>query len=178
MRLLLQRPSPRACIVCSRPAPSHALTCAYCGEDLPHRRHQLLIYAAITSMALAATLAFAVGRSCSTSMIPTKLSLPASMLVALGIGLALLPPKLRGVAGATRRERLGQMAPRYFGALALTLLVAMATLAAGTSKPWSMTDTVLAMATMITLFTSPLTLGLPWLPLAAGLLAAAGFLLS
>lgn len=164
------------CVVCERPAQPHALVCDYCGEDLPQRRRLLCQRAGMAAAALFTPAAFAAMHG--WPRIPGKLTLPGGLLLALGIGLALLPPKLRGVAGATRRERLGQVVPRYFGGLALALLTAIATLAAGTSNPWSMTDIVVAMATTLILFIAPLALGLPWHKFVAGLLAAVGLLLS
>ena len=173
MRLSLN-PAPRACVVCERPAQPYALVCDYCGENLPERGRRLALRASLVAAALCATAAFAAVRG--WPQMPGHLSLPGAMLAALGTGLALLPPKLRGVAGATRRERLAGLAPRYFGGLALVLLSMYAVFAAAAPSSWALADGVLAFTVTLTLAAVPLVLGLPWHKLPAGLLLAAGLL--
>ena len=175
MRIFLH-PARRTCIVCERPAPSSALVCAYCGEDLPQRRQLLCQRAGITAVALFTTAAFAAvhGRLA----FPAKLTLPGAALMALGAGLALLPPKLHGVAGGTRAERLRQVAPRFFGGIALALVTALTVLTAGAPKPWPLADVALAAAATLALLAAPPSLRLPWYKLVAGVLLAAGLLLS
>ena len=159
-------------MVCGRPAPLPALTCAYCGEDLPQRRQLQRQRAGIAAAALLGTATLVVARGWSP--IPDQLTLSGAALVALGTGLALLPPALRGVAGFTRRDRLWQAGPRYFGGLALALLTAALLLAASTPKPWTLTDPLLAAAAALALLLAPPAFNLPWHKLAAGLLLAAG----
>ena len=175
MRPFLQ-PARRTCAACERPARPSALVCDYCGEDLPHRRSRLIFRVAMGCTALVSTLAFAVVRGWVP--FPAKLTLPGSALVALGSGIALLPPVLRGVAGATRRDRLWQAVPRYFGGIALALLTGVAALTAGASQPWTLIDAATAAVTALTLLAAPLALDLPWHKLVAGMLLAAGLLLS
>lgn len=165
-----------ACLVCERPARPFALACDYCGEDLPQRRGRLFLRVAMAGAALFCTCAFAAIRA--RVPFPATITLPGGVLVALGVGLALLPPSMRGVAGAMRRERWRQVSGRYFGGLALTVLTAMVTLAAGTPRPWSLPHIILAMAACLTLVAAPLALQLPWHKLVAGFLLAAGLLLS
>ena len=175
MRLFLSR-SCRICIVCERPFRSFALVCDYCGEDLPQRRGRLFLRCGITGVALLSTAAFATVRG--WPVLPAKLTLPGALLVALGVGLALLPPRLCGLAAATRRERLRQASRCYFSGLALTILTALAMLAACTPNPWSLAHAILAMTAILALFAAPLALQIHWHKLAAGFLLAAGLLLS
>ena len=164
------------CLVCSRPVPSPALTCAYCGEDLPHRSRRVMIYATLSCTALAAVTALTVVRG--VPPLPAKLTLPASLLLALGIGLVLRPPALHGVAGHTRQERLWQIVPRVGGGLVQTLLTALTALAILTPKPWTILDATLASASVLILLAAPRVLKLPWRNLLAGILLAAGWLLA
>ena len=110
--------------------------------------------------------------------LPGKLTLPGAALVALGTGLALLPPILRGVAGATRGERLWQAAPSYAGGIGLTLLAGLFALAAGAPNHWTIAEASLSAMSALTLLAIPPSLGLPWHKLAGGMLLAAGLLLS
>ncbi len=168
--------SRQTCIVCKRPAPPQALVCAYCSEDLPQRRRLLCQRAGIAGAALLATAAFTAVHG--GIAFPAKLTLPGATLVALGTGLALLPPKLRGVAGAMPRERLGQVAPRYCGGIVLALLTALlVVLTAGAPQPWTIAETTLAAAATLALLAAPAALDLPWHKLMAGILLAAGLLL-
>ncbi|MFZ4394970.1 MAG: hypothetical protein ACOYOU_05010 [Kiritimatiellia bacterium] len=164
------------CIVCERPARLNALVCDYCGEDLPQHRSRLLRRMAAAAAAVCCTVAFAVVRGGVWA--PANLTLPAAMLVALGVGLALLPPRLRGVARTTRMERLRQVSWRYFSSLALAVLTAWATLVAGSPNPWSRLHAILAAAAFLALLVAPRALQIPWHKLAAGGLLAAGLLLS
>ncbi|MEI8243832.1 MAG: hypothetical protein WCI17_11235 [bacterium] len=168
-------PAPDSCAACERPAPPLALTCVYCGEHLPQRRRRLRQRAGIVAAALISTAAFAAVHGCHP--LPGRLTLGGAALVALGLGLTLLPPPLRGVADASRRGRLWQVTVRYGGGMALALLAALTMLAAGAPKQWSMTDAALAATTALALLTAPFALGLPWHKLLAGLLLAAGALL-
>ena len=167
-------PVPRACVVCERPAQPYALVCDYCGEALPDRDLRLGLRTGAAVAAFCATAAFAAVRGWPP--MPGHLSLPGAMLIALGTGLALLPPKLRGMAGATRRERLARLAPRYFGGLVLVLLSAYVVFAAAAPKPWALADGTMALTVTLTLVAMPLVLGLPWHKLPVGLLLAAGLL--
>lgn len=162
--------------MCGRPAPPLAITCAYCGEDLPQRRSRLLVRIALAGAALLFTAAFVAARG--GAQLPVKLTLPGTALVALGTGLCLLPPTLRGVAGSSRRERLGQAAPRYLGGMVLTLLTALVALAAGAPREWTMADTALVFASATPLIAAPPVCGIPWHKIAAGILLAVGLLLS
>ena len=175
MRLFLQPPR-RTCAVCERPAQPHDLVCVYCGEDLPQRRRQLCQRAGIAGAALFSTAAFAAVHGWPP--LPGKLPLPGAALLALGVGLALLPPRIRGVADSTRHERLRQVMPRYFGGVALAVLAAIVMLAACAPRRWAILDAMLATITTLTLLAAPPSLGLPWHKLAAGALFAAGLLLS
>jgi len=175
MRRFLQ-PARRTCPVCARPAQPALLVCDYCGEDLPQRRSRLLFRIVMGCVALLSTFVFAAVRGWMP--LPAQLTLPGGVLVALGAGLALLPPVLRGVAGSTRSERLWQVAPRYFGGIALALLVGLATRAAGAPKTWVVSDATLAAVTTLTLLAAPPALGLPWHKLVAGLLLATGLLIT
>jgi hypothetical protein len=129
----------------------------------------------MAAAALFATAAFAAVHGWHA--LPGRLTLPGAVLVALGAGLALLPPALRGVTGGTRRERLWQAAARYFGGIALALLTAGAMLAARSPQSWTIWDASLAGLTALALLAAPFTLGLPWHKLLAGILMAAGLLL-
>ncbi len=131
---------------------------------------------AAAGAAVCCTVAFAVVRG--DVRVPASLTLPAGILVALGAGLALLPPRLCGVAHATRRERLRQVAWRYCSSLALAALTAWATLVAGSPGPWSRLHAILAAASFLALLAAPRALQIPWHKLAAGGLLAAGLLLS
>jgi hypothetical protein len=168
-------PAPDICAACGRPAQPLTLTCVYCGEHLPQRRRRLCQRAGIVAAALLSAAAFAAVRGCHP--LPGSLTPGGAALAALGLGLTLLPPPLRGVADASRRARLRQVSLRYGGGMTLALLAALATLAAGAPKEWSMTDAALAGATALALLAAPFVLGLPWHKLLAGLLLAAGALL-
>lgn len=108
-----------------------------------------------------------------------KLMLRAAFIRKLSGGLyTFLPPILRGVAGATRRERLWQAAPRYAGGIVLALLAGLSTLAAGAPGHWTIAEASLSAMSALTLLAIPPSLGLPWHKLAGGMLLAAGLLLS
>lgn len=169
-------PASRICAVCSRPVRPQALVCTYCGEDLPQRRQRFYRRAGSAAAAFFSTAAFAAVHGWHA--LPETLTLAGSVLLALGAGLALLPPALRGVADSTRRERLWQTAPRYFGGMALALLTAGAMLAACAPQKWTIGDAPLAGMTALALLAAPVTLNLPWHKLLAGTLMAAGLLLS
>ena len=174
MRLFMP-PRYSSCIVCNRSAPAHALTCIYCGEDLPHRRQQIIIRLLLSGTALLCTAAMVATRG--GLHLPSPLTLPAAVLIALGTGLTILPPVLRGVADTSRSARARKAAQLYFGGIALALLTALFTAAAGTPTPWDIGSTSLAFIAGISLIAAPPVLGLPWHKLAAGILLGVGALL-
>ena len=173
MRLFLP-PTHSSCVVCNRPAPAHALTCIYCGEELPHRRQQIIIRLLLSGTALLCTVAMVITRG--GVHFPGPLTLPAAVLIALGSGLSILPPVPHGVAETSRSARARKAAQLYFGGMTLALLTALFTAAAGAPAPWDIGSVSLAVITGLSLIAIPGVLGLPWHKLAAGILLGAGAL--
>jgi hypothetical protein len=171
----LLRKTSTCCVVCERPAPRGAVSCPYCGENLPGWRTRMWQRAALLPGAMACTAAFVAAHG--GVQIPRHITLAGAPLLALGLGLALFPPALEGISGGSRTERLRQILPPYAGGAALALLSALLLWSAGSLRSWTWADVLLGATNTLWLLALPVFLAYPWSKLAAGALLAAGMLL-
>jgi len=107
--------------------------------------------------------------------LPETLTIGGSLLLALGAGLTLLPPRFRGVAGVARPDRQRQAVAACVEAISLALLTAMTALAILAPQPWTVLDAALATLSLAMLVVLPAGLSISWHSGAAGLLVAAGW---
>ena len=162
----------RSCVACGRPLASPAARCVYCGETLPRDAAFRALRAALWTLAPAGTFAFLVAH------VPPAPHLPSTperaLLLALGAGLAVLPPAMRGVAAVAIRDRQCQAIGRAGRSLLVTLLGACLFNAAVALHAWTPSALALAAPAALALLAMPFISGLPWLSLAAGLLLGIG----
>ena len=175
----LHPPPNRICSACDRPLAPHVGVCDYCGEPvfLPVRLRILRI--ALPTLAIGCAVAWTLPRLLAHPIHPrllSQLTRPGAALIALGLGLALLPHTLRGVADLSRNERLRLVTPRFLGGVFLLFLAFANTLAACAPLPWSAADIAWLISNAFSLASLPLFFGWSSRSLAAGILIAIGTL--
>jgi len=169
----------RLCLCCERPVASHVTRCVYCGESMPRplaarilRPLALMIFCAGTMELVFLRLS---NQSWAACMDRVKTPTNAALL-AVGVGLALLPPSWRGVATWSWRDRIGFLFLRIPGTTLLALFTGLAVMAVGTPHPWSLFQRALAAAAFLALAGLPNLFGARWNMFVAGLLLGTAML--
>jgi hypothetical protein len=119
---------------------------------------------------------FVWSRDCPRALLaPAPGNALEGVLLALGVGLLLLPDRLTGVAPATPLAALWQVVRTVGGTWLLALGTAAYVLALRCGTAWSPAGVALAVLMAPALSALPLLTALPWRGLAAGLLIAAAW---
>jgi hypothetical protein len=161
------------CVACDRPARRHARVCVYCGEAVAYPAASRALRVAVPTLAAGACAALLVLRAPALggAWLGARVAgCPwTCALLALALGLLLLPPRAAGVAPADRRDGRRRALSAAAGGLALVIAAAACLLAAAGPQPWTRAETFLAALAFPALGAAPLVLGLSWSSLAAGL---------
>lgn len=167
-------PIPNCCVACGRPAATGQNICPYCDEAVYETRKRRIARCFCFILLTAGTPLFAWLRGCQISLLwPTPLTILDGILMALGIGLLLIPNHQTGIAPAARIDRLWQVWRPLGGTLLLAITTALFILAAWQGTRWTPVGIVLAATIPAALVSLPSLAQLPWRGVASGILLGA-----